>query len=499
VDSDRAYPMLEAVEHSGLFAEGVAADLDSLPVSSPPKNASTLKNLYLLGKRHGYTLLDKAQALPGSSFWQRAVQAGSLATVLLAVALGAWQFWPEPSAPPVPIIAAKQQETASNRQDTFGDANDLVANTSPLAGSANIKKGIAEQPGLSNSAKNSDAAVASDKKKPDNNSTGDTAENTSPLADSANTKKGIAEQSGLSNSAKNSAAAVASDKKKPDNNSTGDTIENTSPLADSVSKIAEETITYSGQPDNAKTYILLVGVGNYVDSKFPTLITPVNDVKLIANTLEKSVGVPSGQISILLNSRKSEFLSTLNDIKRKFKTGDQLVLFYSGHGVVYENNNAEKGYWAFYDTVASRPESWLSHEETSKILVDFPGGVWLVADSNFSGEFIAGRYVSDAKAVSYEDSDMAKIAFTSSNLVPIPDANNQLHSVFVLSFVSSIEKWSKKAREKGASNMPGIYIYLETRGKLDSINQKLPQYGVFKSSTKKIEGGKAPDFMLRLR
>jgi formylglycine-generating enzyme required for sulfatase activity len=107
VDSDRAYPMLAAVEHAGLFAEGVAADLDSLPVSSPPKNASTLKNFYLLGKRHGYTLLDKAQALPGSAFWQRAVQAGGLATVLLAVALGAWQFWPEPPAPAPPVVAVK--------------------------------------------------------------------------------------------------------------------------------------------------------------------------------------------------------------------------------------------------------------------------------------------------------------------------------------------------------------------------------------------------------
>ncbi len=96
VDSDRAFPMLAAVEHAGLFAEGVAADLDNLPVSSPPKNASTLKNLYWLGKRHGYTLLDKAQALPGSAFWQRAVQAGGLASVLLAVSLDVWQFWPEP-------------------------------------------------------------------------------------------------------------------------------------------------------------------------------------------------------------------------------------------------------------------------------------------------------------------------------------------------------------------------------------------------------------------
>jgi formylglycine-generating enzyme required for sulfatase activity len=94
LDADRGYPLLEAVERSGLFAEGVAADLDSLPVSRPPQQASTLKNLYLLGKRHGYTLLDKAQALPGSAFWQRAVQAGSLATLLLAVVLGGWQFWP---------------------------------------------------------------------------------------------------------------------------------------------------------------------------------------------------------------------------------------------------------------------------------------------------------------------------------------------------------------------------------------------------------------------
>jgi formylglycine-generating enzyme required for sulfatase activity len=101
IDSDRAYPMLEAVDRSGLFAEGVAADLDSLPILNLPKQASTLKNLYRLGKRHGYTLLDKAQALPGLAFWQRAVQAGSLATVLLVSSLALWQFWPTPKPPAI--------------------------------------------------------------------------------------------------------------------------------------------------------------------------------------------------------------------------------------------------------------------------------------------------------------------------------------------------------------------------------------------------------------
>ena len=105
LDVDRAYPLLEAVERSGVLAEGLAADLESLPITALPQQAETLKSLYQLGKRHGFVLLEKAQAVPQAPFWNRSVWAGSAATAVLALAVGAWQFWPVPP-PPSPVVVA---------------------------------------------------------------------------------------------------------------------------------------------------------------------------------------------------------------------------------------------------------------------------------------------------------------------------------------------------------------------------------------------------------
>ena len=100
LDIDRAYPLLAAVERSGVLAEGLAADLDSLPVTAIPQRGETLKSLYQLGKRHGFVLLEKAQALPRVPFWDRLGQWGGAVTLVLALGVGAWQVWPVAEIPP---------------------------------------------------------------------------------------------------------------------------------------------------------------------------------------------------------------------------------------------------------------------------------------------------------------------------------------------------------------------------------------------------------------
>ncbi|MBU0653877.1 MAG: SUMF1/EgtB/PvdO family nonheme iron enzyme [Gammaproteobacteria bacterium] len=111
LDVDRAYPLLEEVERAGVLAEGLAADLDSLPVTALPKNAETLKSLYQLGRRHGFVLLEKAQVVPQAPFWSRSVWVGSVVTAGLAVVVGVGQFWPvSPPQPEKAEVAAAPQE-----------------------------------------------------------------------------------------------------------------------------------------------------------------------------------------------------------------------------------------------------------------------------------------------------------------------------------------------------------------------------------------------------
>lgn len=257
------------------------------------------------------------------------------------------------------------------------------------------------------------------------------------------------------------------------------------------------TVTLSAQ-GQGKTYALLAGVGSYSDALLPTLISPRYDIEKVSAAMSGLVGIPVEQMTVLNNPSKAEFMKAIADVREKFRYGDQFMVYYAGHGIIFEQTG--DGYWSFNDTKGGDPSSWLSNREMKNILAGFSdGGTLLVVDSCFSGQFINGRYVSDAKAVSYDHSIKAKLAFTSAGRNPVPDTVDKNNSAFALKFVESITEWSQKARAKGRPDMPGIYVYLETRTKLDKDKQKLPQYGNFTDEAEKVDGGKVPDFMIPLK
>lgn len=109
------------------------------------------------------------------------------------------------------------------------------------------------------------------------------------------------------------------------------------------------TIAFSAMVAHAETYALMIGIndyptptdekgqpmkdekGNVIDND---LRGPKNDVKSIQDLMLKNYGVKSSNIKSLLDKDASgkNLLESLKWIMNSAKPGDQVVLFYSGHG-----------------------------------------------------------------------------------------------------------------------------------------------------------------------
>jgi hypothetical protein len=83
----------------------------------------------------------------------------------------------------------------------------------------------------------------------------------------------------------------------------------------------------------AKKIALLVGVSQYANASH-NLMGPANDVKAWQDLLEKNFAVNPTDIVVLLNDKanKPNILLELDRLKTRSQAGDEIVLFFSGHG-----------------------------------------------------------------------------------------------------------------------------------------------------------------------
>lgn len=256
-------------------------------------------------------------------------------------------------------------------------------------------------------------------------------------------------------------------------------------------------ITLNKSTGRGTTYALLAAVGSYQDKSLSSLFSPVPDVKRIAGALA-SVGVKKQNIFTLFNPNKSRFIDTIDKIKKKFKEGDQLVVYYSGHGVLSAKTN--EGYWSFRDTAAEpmRPNTWLSNNELRKRLLEYTkGGVLVVADSCFSGSFVK-HYFDNASSLKFNHREEARTTLTSGGVSPVADtaSGNSINSEFAVSFLQALKRMKVEARKRNETDVPGFFLYGLTAKQQRLKHQPLPNYGSFVDVL--YIDRKTPDFSLNI-
>jgi uncharacterized caspase-like protein len=131
-----------------------------------------------------------------------------------------------------------------------------------------------------------------------------------------------------------------------------------------------------------KDYALLFATDDY--SSWPALINPIPDAHAIADELKNSYGF---DVNVVKNPTREEIVETLREYgKRKYGPGDQLFIFFAGHGVYDEV--FKQGYIVAKDSRMDDTNrlTYESYDDLRQIINSIPAKhILLVVDACFSG------------------------------------------------------------------------------------------------------------------
>ncbi|BDS13550.1 DUF7477 domain-containing protein [Aureispira anguillae] len=229
-------------------------------------------------------------------------------------------------------------------------------------------------------------------------------------------------------------------------------------------------------------HALLIGVENYDDFSINDLEKPIDDCELLKTTLVNNYTFEQSDIHLLKNPTKEQILEKLIYLQERLTQQDQLLIFYSGHGMVKN----EIGYWLPSDAKKDNRLKWFSNSE----LRDYVNSIQtqhtlVIADACFSGSIFTGGY---RDVTEFACAEMEKIpsrrAMTSGANTVVPD-----NSVFFKYLI-------KKLNENNTSCLSAETLYSKVKPAViyNSPNNHIPQFGVMPQT-----GDEGGNFIFRKR
>jgi len=236
--------------------------------------------------------------------------------------------------------------------------------------------------------------------------------------------------------------------------------------ASKTTRSEKRTIEYQSAAKSGNYHALIIAVENYQDMSFRDLEKPITDASELQNVLIKNYTFEPADVTLLKNPTKEMIISKLAYLQDRLGPDDNLLVYYSGHGIVKN----EVGYWLPSDAAKDSRMAWLSNAE----LRDYMNGMkakhtLIIADACFSGSIFTGAY-RDAEEFACEE--MAKMksrrAMTSGANTIVPD-----ESVF-------FKYLSQKLKENTSSCLSAETLYSKIKPAViyNSPNNHIPQFGV---------------------
>ncbi len=243
----------------------------------------------------------------------------------------------------------------------------------------------------------------------------------------------------------------------------------------------KRTIEYKAH-GSGNYHALLIGVQNYDDFAINDLNKPIADAKQLRQVLTSKYTFEQGDIHLLENPTKDEIINKLIYLQERLKEDDNLLIFYSGHGMVKN----EIGYWLPKDADKNNRAKWFSNSE----LKDYVNSIktkhtLVIADACFSGSIFTGGY---RDITEFACAEMEKItsrrAMTSGANTVVPD-----NSIFLKYLV-------KKLAENNTSCLSAETLYSKVKPAViyNSPNNHIPQFGVMPQT-----GDEGGNFIFRLK
>lgn len=215
-----------------------------------------------------------------------------------------------------------------------------------------------------------------------------------------------------------------------------------------------------------KYHALIIAVQDYLSDTVTDLEFPLDDANRLAQSLESYSF--KGNIERLVNPTRQEVIEVLDQLSKKVRANDNLLIFYAGHG--YWDEQFKQGYWLPADARQDSRASWISNATVR----DYIRGIatkhtLLISDACFSGGIFKSRSAfNDApKAVNLLYEMPSRKALTSGTLTEVPDK-----SVFVDYLVKRLDQNDNRYLPTEA-----LFSTMRTAVINNSSMGQVPQYG----------------------
>lgn len=243
-----------------------------------------------------------------------------------------------------------------------------------------------------------------------------------------------------------------------------------SPVASSSAAPSEPPPLPSSRPpppglDFGRYHALVIGNNEY--QFLPKLRTAVRDADAVADMLSAHYGHEVTQLS---NASRAEILRVLGEYRRTLGTGDNLLIYYAGHG--WLDQEGDRGYWLPIDATEDDVVNWIDNGSiTSAVRAMEAKHVLVVADSCYSGKLTRGIHIVQESPGYIERlaTRRARVVITSGGLEPVLDGGGTgKHSVFASAFLDVLEE------NRGV--LEGHELFTRLRRPVAVNSDQVPQY-----------------------
>jgi len=214
------------------------------------------------------------------------------------------------------------------------------------------------------------------------------------------------------------------------------------------------------------------------------LNTPINDAEEIANILSGKFGFT---VTKLYDADRYEVLTALNGLRRDLTDGDNLLIYYAGHGEYDKVNN--RGHWLPVDAESDSTANWIATTEiTDTLNAMSTKHVLVVADSCYSGSLTRSTLTQLDPGMSENARNewlrtiaatRSRYVLTSGGVKPVLDDSGNGHSVFATAFIDVLRE--SDGVLEGTRLYRAVRERVETRARELNVDQS-PQYSPLKQT-----------------
>jgi hypothetical protein len=216
-------------------------------------------------------------------------------------------------------------------------------------------------------------------------------------------------------------------------------------------------------PTGATNYLLIIGIDTY--DKWPRLNNAVSDAEAVKQVLTSNYNFDVGHTTTLYNkdASRSNIYQALRNLIEKISPGDNLLIYYSGHG--YFDKLLSEGYWVPVDGSRNDVSTYVENSQVLKIIENINSQhTFLVADACFSGSLFASSSRGYTEQV---EKYKSRWGLASGRLENVSDGTAGTNSPFATSFIEFL-------KNNNAAKVPVSDLIQYVKKKVSEANSQTP-------------------------